>query len=159
MPPRKSKSSSPKGDSDQAPQATSPEQDVPKRKRGRINKEQLAQLERLFAIDCSPTVARRREIALQVGCPERQIQVWFQNRYGRSLLLSSRYQLILCCHSHRRAKAKSNGEKCKTVPRVPSPVKEPPELREAVQTDLAALIQEDDRKHLICPSSVIISFI
>jgi hypothetical protein len=35
------------------------------------------------------------------------------------------------------------------VLRVPSPVREPPELRQADQTDFAILIQEDDCKFLI----------
>ncbi|KAF5359643.1 hypothetical protein D9756_003181 [Leucocoprinus leucothites] len=114
--------------------STSPKEDLPKKKRGRLTKEQLAQLERLFAVDCSPTVVRRREIALQVGCPERQIQVWFQNR---------------------RAKAKSSGEKCKTRPRGPSPVKEPPELCQAVQTDFEKLIQEDDSSVFTIPCTTL----
>ncbi|KXN85871.1 Homeobox protein 10 [Leucoagaricus sp. SymC.cos] len=117
-------SRNPSPTSQSSSQASPPaEQQPAKKKRGRLSREQLAQLEHLFAVDCSPTVPRRREIALLIGISERQIQVWFQNR---------------------RAKAKNNGEKCQTRARVPSPVKEPPKLREAVQTDLAALIQEDD---------------
>ena len=51
-----------------------------KRKRCRVTPEQLAELERLFLLDRSPTAARRREIGQLLGMEERQTQIWFQNR-------------------------------------------------------------------------------
>jgi regulatory protein PHO2 len=51
-----------------------------KRKRSRVNPEQLIHLERFFALDRSPTAARRREISDLLGMQERQTQIWFQNR-------------------------------------------------------------------------------
>lgn len=51
-----------------------------KRKRCRVTPEQLAELERLFLLDRSPTAARRREIGQHLGMEERQTQIWFQNR-------------------------------------------------------------------------------
>ncbi len=51
-----------------------------KRKRSRVTPEQLAHLERLFAVDRSPTAARRKEISEMLGMQERQTQIWFQNR-------------------------------------------------------------------------------
>ncbi|KAJ3565151.1 hypothetical protein NP233_g7827 [Leucocoprinus birnbaumii] len=138
-------SSSPDTQLEKSPISPSAPEAPPKRKRGRLTKEQLAQLERLFAADCSPTVARRREISAQVGCPERQIQVWYQN--------SANSPSIFACS--RRAKAKNTGEKCKTRPRVPSPVKEPPELCQAIQTDLAMLIQEDDSSVFTIPCTTL----
>lgn len=73
---------SPSSDSQTPDQSFSSDQSAPKKKRSRITKEQLAHLERLFGVDCNPTATRRREIALQVGVPEKRIQIWFQNRYG-----------------------------------------------------------------------------
>lgn len=55
--------------------------EAPKKKRSRITKEQLVHLERFFVADSNPTTARRREISLQIEIPERQVRVWFQNRY------------------------------------------------------------------------------
>src|SRR5688572_11575673 len=46
-----------------------------KRKRSRVTPEQLAHLERYFAIDRSPTAARRREISKSLGMHERQTQI------------------------------------------------------------------------------------
>ena len=52
-----------------------------KRKRSRVTPEQLAHLERLFAMDRSPTAAKRKEISEMLGMQERQTQIWFQNRW------------------------------------------------------------------------------
>lgn len=51
-----------------------------RRKRSRTTQEQLAKLEEYFAADQSPTSARRRDIAQELGLDERQTQIWFQNR-------------------------------------------------------------------------------
>ena len=51
-----------------------------RRKRSRVNSEQLMKLEEFFAADNSPTSARRRDIARELGMDERQTQIWFQNR-------------------------------------------------------------------------------
>lgn len=52
-----------------------------RRKRSRTTPEQLEKLEEYFAADQSPTAARRREIARELGLDERQTQIWFQNRF------------------------------------------------------------------------------
>jgi hypothetical protein len=51
-----------------------------KKKRSRVTPAQLAQLEQFFATDRSPTASRRKEISQELGMPERQTQIWFQNR-------------------------------------------------------------------------------
>ena len=57
-----------------------------RRKRSRVNPEQLVKLEEFFAADNSPTSARRKEIAQLLGMDERQTQIWFQNRCVSRLL-------------------------------------------------------------------------
>ena len=52
-----------------------------RRKRSRVNPDQLLKLEEYFAADNSPTSARRRDIARELGMDERQTQIWFQNRF------------------------------------------------------------------------------
>ncbi|KAI0366328.1 homeobox-domain-containing protein [Pilatotrama ljubarskyi] len=61
-----------------------------RRKRSRTTPEQLAKLEEYFAADQSPTSARRREIARELGLDERQTQIWFQNRRAKVKLLAKR---------------------------------------------------------------------
>ncbi|KAF9517007.1 hypothetical protein BS47DRAFT_591849 [Hydnum rufescens UP504] len=61
-----------------------------KRKRSRVTPAQLAQLERAFSKDRSPTAARRKEISEMLGMQERQTQVWFQNRRAKAKLLEQR---------------------------------------------------------------------
>src|SRR6266436_1810269 len=61
-----------------------------KRKRSRVTPAQLAQLERTFAKDRSPTAAKRKEISEMLGMQERQTQVWFQNRRAKAKLLEQR---------------------------------------------------------------------
>ncbi|KAF8339723.1 uncharacterized protein EI90DRAFT_2274470 [Cantharellus anzutake] len=63
---------------------------VAKRKRSRVTPGQLAQLERAFAKDRSPTAAKRKEITEMLGMQERQTQVWFQNRRAKAKLLEQR---------------------------------------------------------------------
>ena len=65
-----------------------------KRKRSRVTPEQLAHLERLFAVDRSPTAARRKEISEMLGMQERQTQIWFQNRCVISIRTMSRPPLL-----------------------------------------------------------------
>jgi hypothetical protein len=50
------------------------------KKRGRVTPKQLAQLEKLFALETCPPVERRKEISIALGMQERQLQIWFQNR-------------------------------------------------------------------------------
>ncbi|KAI0077261.1 homeobox-domain-containing protein [Panus rudis PR-1116 ss-1] len=57
-----------------------------KKKRSRVTPEQLVHLERYFAIDRSPTAARRKEISETLGMQERQTQIWFQNRRAKAKL-------------------------------------------------------------------------
>ncbi|KAI0350050.1 homeobox-domain-containing protein [Trametes cingulata] len=61
-----------------------------RRKRSRTTPEQLAKLEEYFAVDQSPTSARRRDIARELGLDERQTQIWFQNRRAKVKLLAKR---------------------------------------------------------------------
>ncbi|KDQ15814.1 hypothetical protein BOTBODRAFT_273374 [Botryobasidium botryosum FD-172 SS1] len=61
-----------------------------KRKRSRVNPDQLTQLERIFAVDRSPTAARRKEISELLGMQERQTQIWFQNRRAKAKLQESK---------------------------------------------------------------------
>lgn len=70
--------------------AESVEADIAKKKRCRVTKEQLHQLEILFAANMSPTIDRRKEIAIALGMTERQTQIWFQNRY----VLNSSFMFI-----------------------------------------------------------------
>ncbi|KAF8322659.1 homeobox-domain-containing protein [Clavulina sp. PMI_390] len=61
-----------------------------KRKRSRVSPAQLTTLERIFLKDRSPTAAKRKELAEQLGMNERQTQVWFQNRRAKAKLLEQR---------------------------------------------------------------------
>lgn len=126
------------------------EHEAPKKKRSRITKEQLVHLERFFAADSNPTTARRREISLQIEIPERQVRVWFQNRYIYSRLIflapGSR-RLISVPFLSSRAKAKSIGSLRSKTHRTASPLPPPPELGQATQVALATLLQEDDREY------------
>ncbi|KAF9067212.1 hypothetical protein BDP27DRAFT_929857 [Rhodocollybia butyracea] len=61
-----------------------------KRKRSRVTPEQLIHLERFFAVDRSPTAARRREISDLLGMQERQTQIWFQNRRAKAKMLDGK---------------------------------------------------------------------
>lgn len=73
---------------------TTAQADKEKRKRSRVTPEQLVHLERFFALDRSPTAARRKEISGMLGMQERQTQIWFQNR-SVPTSLSSNSQLSL----------------------------------------------------------------
>ncbi|KAI0788048.1 hypothetical protein C8Q74DRAFT_1216543 [Fomes fomentarius] len=95
-----------------------------RRKRSRVNPEQLAKLEQYFATDNSPTSARRREIAQELGMDERQTQIWFQNRRAKAKL-----QLKL---------------KSRTVDKLEPPPESPPELASGFDADIQALIHEDE---------------
>ncbi|KAJ6544824.1 hypothetical protein DFH09DRAFT_927962 [Mycena vulgaris] len=64
--------------------------DLEKPKRSRVTPEQLVHLERLFALERSPTACRRREIGELLGMQERQTQIWFQNRRAKAKLQSGR---------------------------------------------------------------------
>ncbi|KAI0029756.1 hypothetical protein K488DRAFT_55683, partial [Vararia minispora EC-137] len=96
--------------------------DREKRKRSRVTPDQLVHLERFFAMDRSPTAARRREISQMLGMQERQTQIWFQNRRAKAKLLDG------------KSKTKSD----------PTPPQTPPELRQGYETELQKLIHEED---------------
>ena len=66
-----------------------------RRKRSRVNPDQLLKLEEYFAADNSPTSARRRDIARELGMDERQTQIWFQNRSASAFCTFAR------CHRSR----------------------------------------------------------
>lgn len=55
----------------------------PPRKRTRTSPEQLAILEKLFSTNPSPNNRIREQLSLQLGMPERSIQIWFQNRRAK----------------------------------------------------------------------------
>ncbi|KAK2463472.1 hypothetical protein APHAL10511_004558 [Amanita phalloides] len=61
-----------------------------KQKRSRVTPVQLAQLEQFFAADPSPTATRRKEISEVLGMPERQTQIWFQNRRAKAKLQNNK---------------------------------------------------------------------
>ncbi len=131
--------------------STCSERGAPKKKRSRVTKEQLTHLERLFEADCSPTTARRREIAAQTGIPERQIQIWFQNRYTQPhfLLLKLVSDILFPTILSSRAKAKNTVGRSKAHRTAPPLTTSLPKLDQACQAGFAALIQEDDRKNFI----------
>ncbi|TBU22251.1 hypothetical protein BD311DRAFT_155650 [Dichomitus squalens] len=94
-----------------------------RRKRSRVTPEQLAKLEELFAMDNSPTSARRKDIARQLGMDERQTQIWFQNRRAKAKL-----QLKL---------------QARAVEKLEPPPESPPELASGFDVDIHGLIHED----------------
>ncbi|KAI6037658.1 hypothetical protein EDC04DRAFT_2107275 [Pisolithus marmoratus] len=100
-----------------------PKQEREKRKRSRVTPEQLVHLERFFAVDRSPTAARRKEISDMLGMPERQTQIWFQNR---------------------RAKAKLQDGKKGRGDSAESPPDTPPELATGYEAELHNILHEDE---------------
>ncbi|RDX41762.1 homeobox-domain-containing protein, partial [Lentinus brumalis] len=94
------------------------------RKRSRVNPDQLIKLEEFFAADNSPTSARRKDIAQQLGMDERQTQIWFQNRRAKAKL-----QLKL---------------KTRTVEKLEPPPESPPELASGFDAGVDELIHEDE---------------
>ncbi|KAG9009087.1 hypothetical protein FRB94_012482 [Tulasnella sp. JGI-2019a] len=100
-----------------------------KRKRSRVTPEQLAYLERVFAIDRSPGAAKRKELGELLGMGERQTQVWYQNRRAKAKMLESRG----------RGAGHSGGIRGGSVGGSGSPVT-PPEHRMVSDADLQALI-------------------
>lgn len=113
-----------------------------KRKRSRVTPEQLVHLERFFAMDRSPTAARRKEISESLGMQERQTQIWFQNRYVR---LFDPFFCLLLNFVGRRAKAKLQDGKNKGRGLVEMPPDTPPELCAGFDASLHSLIHEDER--------------
>ncbi|RPD60980.1 hypothetical protein L226DRAFT_522832 [Lentinus tigrinus ALCF2SS1-7] len=95
-----------------------------RRKRSRVNPEQLVKLEEIFATDNSPTSSKRKDIAQQLGMDERQTQIWFQNRRAKAKL-----QLKL---------------KSRTVEKLEPPPESPPELTSGFDADVQGLIHEDE---------------
>ncbi|KAI0774979.1 homeobox-domain-containing protein [Trametes elegans] len=100
-----------------------------RRKRSRTTPEQLAKLEEYFAMDQSPTSARRRDIARELGLDERQTQIWFQNR---------------------RAKVKMQAKmRARTVEKLEPPPESPPPLTSGFDADMHHLIHEDDEVTIV----------
>ncbi|KAH9902547.1 hypothetical protein C8Q73DRAFT_634116 [Cubamyces lactineus] len=100
-----------------------------RRKRSRTTPEQLARLEEYFAADQSPTSARRRDIARELGLDERQTQIWFQNR---------------------RAKLKLQAKmKARAVEKLEPPPESPPALTNGFDADVYNLIHEDDEVTIV----------
>ncbi|KIO34248.1 hypothetical protein M407DRAFT_218356, partial [Tulasnella calospora MUT 4182] len=91
-----------------------------KRKRSRVTPEQLAYLERVFAMDRSPGAAKRKEISELLGMQERQTQV-----------SSSRFDAKMM-----EARKQSGGARAGSIG---SPLS-PPELGMASDADLQAMI-------------------
>ena len=116
--------------------------DKEKRKRSRVTPEQLAHLEQLFAMDRSPTAARRKEISDMLGMHERQTQIWFQNR-SVSICLSHPPSL-----SFSRAKAKLQDGKKSRANSAETPPVAPPELATAFEVELQNLLHEVEREWL-----------
>ncbi|KAL7279370.1 hypothetical protein ACG7TL_007211 [Trametes sanguinea] len=100
-----------------------------RRKRSRTTPEQLAKLEEYFLADQSPTSARRRDIARELGLDERQTQIWFQNRRAKMKL---------------QAKMKS-----RAVERLEPPPRSPPPLASGFDAEVHNLIHEEDEVTVI----------
>ncbi|KAK0469975.1 uncharacterized protein EV420DRAFT_1258948 [Desarmillaria tabescens] len=106
-----------------------------RRKRSRVTAEQLVHLEQFFAVERSPTAARRREISEMLGMEERQTQVWFQNRRAKAKMLQTK-----------------NKDSIQTVSHHPVPQQQadiivpesPPKLLTGFQADLERLIHENE---------------
>ncbi|KAF8920134.1 homeobox domain-containing protein [Mucidula mucida] len=103
--------------------STTKKSDGERRKRSRVTPDQLVHLEQFFAVERSPTAARRKEISDMLGMEERQTQVWFQNRRAKAKLLQNKKQEVR--------------------PRAQSAPDIPPELSKGSQSDIIALIHED----------------
>ena len=54
-------------------------------KRIRINEEQLERLETLFLTQSKPYPEVRKQLAAEIQMTEKQVQIWFQNRYESAL--------------------------------------------------------------------------
>lgn len=105
-----------------------------RRKRSRVTAEQLVHLEQFFAVERSPTAARRREISELLGMEERQTQVWFQNRRAKAKMLQTKNKDALQAVSH-------------PVPQRQADIivpESPPKLLTGVQADLQRLIHETE---------------
>ncbi|KAF8518450.1 Homeodomain-like protein, partial [Gautieria morchelliformis] len=109
------------------PGGTPPEKE--KRKRSRVTPEQLTHLERIFALDRSPTAAKRKEISEMLGMQERQTQIWFQNRRAKAKTLEGKGKLGF------RGSPTSGGD---------SPPDTPPDFGASLDVDLQTLIHEDE---------------
>ncbi|SJK99983.1 uncharacterized protein ARMOST_03294 [Armillaria ostoyae] len=105
-----------------------------RRKRSRVTAEQLVHLEQFFAVERSPTAARRREISELLGMEERQTQVWFQNRRAKAKMLQTKNKDSVQAVSH-------------PVPQRQADIivpESPPKLLTGFQADLQRLIHETE---------------
>ncbi|KAI0782296.1 hypothetical protein C8Q75DRAFT_703531, partial [Abortiporus biennis] len=105
--------------------------DKEKRKRSRVTPEQLVHLERYFAMDRSPTAARRKEISETLGMQERQTQIWFQNRRAKAKLQDGKSK-------HRGGVGAGVGGLVDLPPDVP------PELSAGFDSNLHNLVHENE---------------
>ena len=112
-----------------------------KRKRSRVTPEQLVHLERFFAVDRSPTAARRKEISDLLGMQERQTQIWFQNRSAPTSICNPEPNLF-----RRRAKAKLQDGKKGGGSSAETPPDTPPQLVTGYEAELHGLLHEDERE-------------
>ncbi|KAG7450988.1 homeobox-domain-containing protein [Guyanagaster necrorhizus] len=114
--------------------STSSKGEKERRKRSRVTAEQLVHLEQFFAVERSPTAARRREISELLGMEERQTQVWFQNRRAKAKMLQAKNKDTVQTGSH-------------PVPQRQADIivpESPPKLLTGFQADLQQLIHESE---------------
>ncbi|KAJ9084409.1 hypothetical protein DSO57_1024839 [Entomophthora muscae] len=56
--------------------------------RSKLTNREFNILESLFRQDSNPRLAIRRNLAKQLGMPQRTIQIWFQNRRAKAIRLN-----------------------------------------------------------------------
>ncbi|KAJ3515411.1 hypothetical protein NMY22_g14459 [Coprinellus aureogranulatus] len=122
--------------------SNSQEADSAKKKRCRVTKEQLVQLETLFAANMSPTIQRRREIAIALEMTERQTQIWFQNRRAKQRIAEGRLP-----RKRRKPRRTEADEMMSTI--APPPPDSPPGISAGFDRELHALINENDAVTII----------
>ncbi|KAI0833732.1 homeobox-domain-containing protein [Trametes gibbosa] len=100
-----------------------------RRKRSRTTPEQLEKLEEFFAADQSPTAARRRDIARELGLDERQTQIWFQNRRAKVKLQAKMF--------------------ARAAEKLEPPPQSPPPLTSGFDAEVYNLIHEEEEVTII----------
>ncbi|KAF6757083.1 hypothetical protein DFP72DRAFT_963124, partial [Ephemerocybe angulata] len=108
---------------------------------------QTQQLETLFAQDRKPGIPRRKEISASIGMPERQVQIWFQNRRAKQRVREGRLP--------RPVKRKSKPQD-ETAEASRPPCDMPPALSSGYDSELASRINEDDVSIMVIPCSSLI---
>jgi hypothetical protein len=94
-----------------------------KQKRTRATPEQLVRLERFFSLERNPNGARRKEISELLGMPQRQVQIWFQNRSGKLFISEQFFEVLIPSHSGERK------QKCRMANKVHGDICLPPILQ------------------------------